>query len=194
MYLCIRLEIIWAWAIAMRVLKNTETNLALWGQASVKKMEHPFATMVQNLGSWGWHASRNHIYNVADGIWNGRLIRALDYANENGITSKVILKLPNSIDYCVMFNRIKSGMIESMNMVMITRSSNTKGGGDIKSDIIAKLGSGEMLTLPNFRLWELLKFLLNKIDLNLNPPYADVTAKLRCINDCASLACATLDT
>ena len=56
--------------------------------------------------SWqlGWYAPRNHIYNVADGIWNGRLIGAVNYGNGNDITSKVILKLPSSIDYYVLFN------------------------------------------------------------------------------------------
>jgi hypothetical protein len=146
--------------------------------------------------SWqlGWYASRNHIYNVADGTWNGRLVGLVDYANGNDITSKVILKLPSSIDYYVMFNRIKSGTRESMNKVIITRTGNDRGGGVIESNMIAKLGSGESFTLPNFRLWESLELTVNRIDLNANPAYADVTVKLRCINDCASVAGATLDT
>ena len=74
--------------------------------------------------SWqmGWFASRDHTYNVADGMWNGRLIGQVDYANGNDSTSKVDLKLntPGSDDYFVMFNRIKTGTVESMNKVMIT--------------------------------------------------------------------------
>ena len=145
--------------------------------------------------SWqlGWYASRNHIYNVADGIWNGRLIGVVDYGNGDDITSKAILKLPSSRDYYVLFNRVASGTIESMNRVIITRAGNDRGGGDIESDVIAKLGSGESFTIPNFRLWESLEVTVNSIDLNANPAYADVTIELRCISDCASLAGATLD-
>jgi hypothetical protein len=141
--------------------------------------------------SWqlGWYASRNHIYNIADGIWNGRLIGLVDYVNGNDIISKVNLKLPNDVvDYYVTFNRIKSGTMESMNKVMIVRSV------DSESALVAKLGSGESFTVPNFRLWESLELTVNKIDLIANPAYADVTVKLRCINDCASVAGATLDT
>ena len=146
--------------------------------------------------SWqlGWYPSRNHIYDVADGIWNGRLIGVVDYGNENDITSKVVLMLPSSRDHYVHFNRVASGTIESMNKVAITRAGNDRGGGDIESDMIAKLGSGESFTIPNFRLWESLEVTVNKIELNANPAYADVTVKFRCNNDCASLAGATLDT
>ena len=106
----------------------------------------------------------------------------------------MILKLPSSIDYYVLFNRVTSGTIDSMNKVIITRAGNNRGGGDIESNVIAKLGFGESFTIPNVCLWELLEVTVNKIDLNVNPGYADVTAKLRCINDCATLAGATLDT
>ena len=144
--------------------------------------------------SWqlGWYASRNHIYNVADGIWNGRLIGQVDYANGNDITSKVVLKLntPDSIDYFVTFNRIKSGTAESMNLVMITRTGN-EGEWNSQSDIVAKLGSGESITLSNFYLWESLEVKVNRIDLNANPAYADVTVKLgSCLYNCG----ASLDT
>jgi len=39
--------------------------------------------------SWqlGWYDSRNHIYNIADGFWNCRLISQVGYANENDIAS-----------------------------------------------------------------------------------------------------------
>ena len=145
--------------------------------------------------SWqlGWYASRNQVFNVADGVWSGRLIGLVDYANANDSTSKVILKLPNSIDYYVMFNRIRSGTIASMNKVIITRTGNDRGGGVIESNMIAKLGQGESFTLPSFRLWESLEVTVDKIDLTKNPAFADVTLRLRCINDCASVAGATLD-
>jgi hypothetical protein len=60
------------------------------------------------------------------------------------------MSTPDSFDYCVMFNRIKSGTVESMNKVMITRNGNNKGGGEIESDVLAKLGSGESITVGIF--------------------------------------------
>ncbi|KAL3786417.1 hypothetical protein ACHAW5_002248 [Stephanodiscus triporus] len=113
--------------------------------------------------SWqmGWYASRNHEYNVADGIWNGRLIGQVDYANGNDITSKVVLKLntPSSTDYYVMFNRVMSGTTESMNQVMITRTDENDYWEN--SNLIAKLGSGESVSLPHFYLWESLELTVN---------------------------------
>jgi hypothetical protein len=156
--------------------------------------------------SWqlGWYDSRNHIYNIADGIWNGRLIGQVDYGNDDDSTSStrgkeeteqsyVILQMntPDSFDYYVMFNRIKSGTVESMNKVMITRNGNNKGGGEIESDVLGKLGSGESITLPNFYLWESLELTVNNIDLDVDPAYADITVKLgSCVYNCG----ATLDT
>jgi hypothetical protein len=140
----------------------------------------------------GWYASCNQIYNFADGIWNGRLISQVNYANGNDVSSKVVLKLntPDSTDYFVMFNRIKSGSAESMNLVIITRTGN-EGEWDSQSDIVAKLGSGKSCTLPSFYLWESLEVKVNKIDLNANPAYADVTVKLgSCLYNCGG----TLDT
>jgi len=142
--------------------------------------------------SWqlGWYASRNHEYNVADGIWNGRLIGQVDYANGNDITSKVVLKLntPSSSDYYVMFNRVMSGTTESMNQVMITRTDENDYWEN--SNLIAKLGSGESVSLPHFYLWESLDLTVNYIDLDSSPAYADVTVKLGCLYNCG----ATLDT
>ncbi len=101
------------------------------------------------------------------------------------------MNTPDSIDYYVMFNRIKSGTVESMNMVMITRNGNNKGGGEIESDVLAKLGSGESITLPNFYPWESFELTVNNIDLDVDPAYADITVKLgSCVYNCD----ATLDT
>ncbi|KAL3786416.1 hypothetical protein ACHAW5_002247 [Stephanodiscus triporus] len=139
--------------------------------------------------SWqmGWYASRNHEYNVADGIWNGRLIGQVDYANGNDITSKVVLKLntPSSTDYYVMFNRVMSGTTESMNQVMITRTDENDYWEN--SNLIAKLGSGESVSLPHFYLWESLELTVNNIDLDASPAYADVTIKLGCLYNCGAL-------
>ena len=102
--------------------------------------------------SWqmGWFASRHHTYNIADGVWSGRLIGQVDYAG-NDKTSKVILKLntPGSDDYFVMFNRVKTGTIESKDLVMITMAGG-EGIEPSQSNVVAKLGSGESTILPNF--------------------------------------------
>jgi len=143
--------------------------------------------------SWqmGWFASRDHTYNVADGMWNGRLIGQVDYANGNDSTSKVNLKLntPGNDDYFVMFNRIKTGTIESMNKVMITKAGG-EGVLPSQSTLIAVLGQGESAVLPYFHMWESLELTVNMIDLNANPAYADVTVKLGCLYNCG----ATLET
>ena len=143
--------------------------------------------------SWqmGWFASRSHIYNLADGIWNGRLIGQVDYANGNDSTSKVILKLntPGPEDYYVMFNRVKTGEVESMNKVMIARAGE-EGVNPSESDLVAKIGPGETAVLPYFHVWESLELTVNNIDLNANPAYADVTVKLGCLYNCG----ATLET
>ena len=106
--------------------------------------------------SWqmGWYNSRNHIYNWADGVWSGRLIGQVDYAG-NDKTSNVILKLntPGSDDYYVMFNRVKTGTIESKDLVMITMAGG-EGIDPSQSNVVARLGSGESTILPNFHLWE----------------------------------------
>ena len=138
--------------------------------------------------SWqmGWFASRHHTYNIADGVWSGRLIGQVDYAG-NDKTSKVILKLntPGSDDYYVMFNRVKTGTIESKDLVMITMAGG-EGIDPSQSNVVAKLGSGESTILPNFHLWESLEVTVNKIELNANPAYADVTVKMGCLYNCGA--------
>jgi hypothetical protein len=144
--------------------------------------------------SWqmGWHASRNHIYNVADGVWNGRLIGQVDYANENDSTSTVFLKLntaPGSDDYYVMFNRVvESETTERkiMNLVMIAMAGG-EGLHGSHSTVVARLGSGESTILPYFHLWESLELTVNDIDLDANPAYADVTVKMGCLYNCGAL-------
>ena len=96
------------------------------------------------------------------------------------------MNTPDSFGYYVMFNRIKSGTVESMNKVMITRNGNNKGGGEIESDVLGKLCSGESITLPNFYLWESLELTVNNIDLDVDPAYADITVKL---GSCIQLWC-----
>ena len=77
-----------------------------------------------------------------------------------------------------------------MNLVMITRTGN-EGEWNSQSDIVAKLGSGESITLSNFYLWESLEVKVNRIDLKANPAYADVMVKLgSCLYNCG----ASLDT
>jgi hypothetical protein len=134
----------------------------------------------------GWFASRHHTYNIADGVWSGRLIGQVDYAG-NDKTSKVILKLntPGSDDYFVMFNRVKTGTIESKDLVMITMAGG-EGIEPSQSNVVAKLGSGESTILPNFYLWESLEVTVNKIELNANPAYADVTVKMGCLYNCGA--------
>ena len=143
--------------------------------------------------SWqmGWHASRNYVYNFSDGVWNGRIIGQDDYSNGNDDTSKIFLKLntPGPDDYYVMFNHIATGSMKSMNLVMIARAG---GEGIIasQSTIVARIGSGESAILPYFHLWESVELMVNEIDLNANPAYADVTVKMRCLYNCG----ATLET
>jgi hypothetical protein len=148
--------------------------------------------------SWlmGWYNSRSYDYTIENGIWKGRLIGHVDYSNPNDVTSKVLLKLSSdaSSDYFVMFNRIKAGTTESQNLVMVNR-----GDHDIstESELVAKLGAGQSISLNYFHLWDSLEVTVNEINLNANPAYADVTVQLKCVVNCGTntaMIGATLDT
>lgn len=141
--------------------------------------------------SWqlGWFAPRNHVYNVReDGVWSGRLIGTVDYSNEYDLTSTVILKLntPLSTDFYVMFNRVTSGSVESENLVLVSAAPN-ENVGFTESSLIAKLGSGQSATLPSYYKLDALELMVNAIDLNANPAYADVTVRMKCHVDCGAI-------
>ena len=150
--------------------------------------------------SWqmGWYNSRSYNYNIENDIWKGRLIGQVDYSTPNDVTSKVVLKLnsPGSIDYFVMFNRIKVGTKESQNLVMVVRSDiETDPWGE--SELVAKLSAGQSTSLNYFHLWDSLEVTVNEINLNANPAYADVTVQRKCVVNCGAnptMFGATLDT
>ncbi len=142
--------------------------------------------------SWnlGWYNPRNYVYNVADGMWNGRLIGQVDYMNGNDSTSKVVLKLNttgSTVDWYVMFNRIKSGTADmgSNKVVIVKRESEFDS-----SFYFAELSTGESATLPYEN--DYLELKVNHVNLSVNPAYADITIKTTgaCVTNCG----ATLDT
>ena len=159
----------------------------------------PF-TCYNGAKSWqmGWYNSRSYDYTIENGIWKGRLIGQVDYSNPNDVTSKVVLKLnsPGSIDYFVMFNRIKAGTTESQNLVMVVRSD-IEADPWAGSDLVAKLCAGQSTSLNYFHLWDSLEVTVNEINLNANPAYADVTVQRKCVVNCGTnpaMIGATLDT
>jgi hypothetical protein len=143
--------------------------------------------------SWnlGWYNPRNYIYNVANGMWNGRLIGQVDYMNENDSTSKVVLKLntASTTDWYVMFNRIKSGTADMGSNKVVIIKGETEFDSSSKSFYFAELNSGESAKLPYE--YDYLELKVNHINLSTNPAYADITIKTgACVTSCG----ATLDT
>ncbi|KAL3811578.1 hypothetical protein ACHAXA_006863 [Cyclostephanos tholiformis] len=142
--------------------------------------------------SWnlGWYKTRHHVYNVADGMWNGRLIGQVDYMNGNDSTSKVVLKLNttgSTVDWYVMFNRIKTGTADmGSNKVVIVKREDEFDS----SFYVAELSTGESATLPYEN--DYLELKVNHVNLSVNPAYADITIKTTgaCVTNCG----AALDT
>jgi len=104
--------------------------------------------------SWqlGWYASRQHVFDLADGTWSGHLIGQVDY--NSPIPFLVLIKLKTGLDtdYYVWFNRqtgMNSGTKEGGDQVMISRAGG-EGVHYAESDLISKMSTGGSLTLANF--------------------------------------------
>ena len=138
--------------------------------------------------SWqlGWYSDRQQIFNADDGIWSGRLIGQVDRDNVDANTNdKVLLKLNTgtSTDYYAMFNLkegTNSGTVEGGSQVLIT-SAGGEGNSYAESELVAKLSAnGEYIILDFDGSGFDLKLVVNTVNTNANPAYADVTVSTAC--------------
>ena len=141
--------------------------------------------------SWqlGWYASRQQIFNAADGLWEGKLIGQVDMNNPNANTDdKVLLKLNtgSSTDYYAMFNRksgTNSGTREGGNQVLITSAAG-EGNSYAESELVAKLSQGGEYIIPDFDGSGFdLKFIVNAVNTGASPGYADITVTTACTSN-----------
>lgn len=105
--------------------------------------------------SWqlGWFDDRHVTVNPLSASWNGDLIGQVDYSNDS-TNRPVLLKIntSTSTDYYAMFNRAtahNSGTREAGNLVTIVTAGG-EGAAYAQSDLVAKLGAGDVFTIPNF--------------------------------------------
>jgi outer membrane biosynthesis protein TonB len=128
--------------------------------------------------SWqlGWYeAKRISVDFSSRGSFNGKLIGITDYqdAGSDGKYVNVQLTSPDRADDIFLgFNLdagINSGTKEGRNQVTVTSQVT-----DDKSDLLAQLGSSGSYTISNFYGGENLIVKVQSIDLNVNPPFAEV--------------------
>ena len=162
----------------MRMAKNMETKLVLWG-VDFQRVDPSNATTVQNLGKWA-------------GTLLAHTITLLKMVfGREGLSVKWIIPIRMTLP---LTDRVGSGgKSEPCN----GHKSNLETDPWVNSQLVAKLGAGESATLPHFYLWDSLELTVNEINLNANPAYADVTVQLKCGANCGmtnpELIGATLD-
>jgi hypothetical protein len=128
--------------------------------------------------SWqlGWYSDKRIELNMdSRGPFEGRLVGVADYDDSNAADKYVNIKIENGdIDLFIGFNldaEINSGTKEGQNKVTIQ----SQGSGYSPSSLVAELAANEVYVIQNYKGGDFdLVVEVNGINLNTNPPFADI--------------------